>query len=145
MSGVTSFTSVPIIDISGLSSPERAEQHRVATELGRAAAEVGFFYISNTGIDESLFSVMLAAVGILIGGGALVGQGIVNLRAGDRTVTVRGLSEREVKADLAVLPLRFTASGEVLSDVQARIVSFFRGDNGGDAALALPALRFRRF
>ena len=33
MSGVTSFTSVPIIDISGLSSPERAEQHRVATPL----------------------------------------------------------------------------------------------------------------
>jgi hypothetical protein len=62
----------------------------------------------------------LLAVG-LIGGGALIGQGVVNARAGDRTVTVRGLSEREVKADLAVLPLRFTASGEVLSDVQARI------------------------
>ncbi len=62
----------------------------------------------------------LLAVG-LIGGGGLIGQGVVNARAGDRTVTVRGLSEREVKADLAVLPLWFTASGEVLSDVQARI------------------------
>ncbi len=57
----------------------------------------------------------------LIGGGALIGQGVVNARVGDRSVTVRGLSERDVQADLAVLPLRFTASGEVLSEVQARI------------------------
>ncbi|WP_458315448.1 isopenicillin N synthase family dioxygenase [Mycolicibacterium brisbanense] len=62
MSGVTSFTSVPVIDISGLYSPERAEQDRVAAEIGRAAAEVGFFYISGTGIDESLFDDMLATV-----------------------------------------------------------------------------------
>lgn len=62
MSGVTSFTSVPVIDISGLYSSERAEQDRVAAEIGRAAAEVGFFYISGTGIDESLFDAMLATV-----------------------------------------------------------------------------------
>lgn len=62
----------------------------------------------------------LIALG-LVGGGALIGQGVVNARAGDRAVTVRGLAERDVKADLAVLPIRFTASGEVLSEVQARI------------------------
>lgn len=62
----------------------------------------------------------LLALG-LIGAGALVGQGVIHARAGDRTVTVRGLSERNVKADLAVLPLRFTASGDVLSEVQTRI------------------------
>lgn len=62
----------------------------------------------------------LLALGV-IGGGALVGQGVIHARAGDRTVTVRGLSERDVKADLAVLPLRFTASGDVLSEVQSRI------------------------
>ncbi|OGN52163.1 MAG: hypothetical protein A2352_07230 [Caulobacterales bacterium RIFOXYB1_FULL_67_16] len=74
----------------------------------------------------------LLALG-LIGAGALIGQGVVHARAGDRTVTVRGLSEREVKADLAVLPLRFTASGEVLSEVQARI--------DGDLALVRQFLR----
>ena len=62
----------------------------------------------------------LVAVG-LIGGGALIGQGVVNARAGDRSVTVRGLAEKDVKADLAVLPIRFTASGDVLSEVQAHI------------------------
>ena len=62
----------------------------------------------------------LLAVGML-GGGAFIGQGVVNARVGDRQVTVRGLAERNVKADLAVLPIRFTASGEVLSEVQARI------------------------
>lgn len=56
-----------------------------------------------------------------IGAGALIGQGVVNARVGDRAVTVRGVAERSVKADLAVLPLRFTASGDVLSEVQGRI------------------------
>lgn len=62
----------------------------------------------------------LLAVGMMVGG-ALIGQGVVNARVGDRSVTVRGLSEKDVKADLAVLPIRFTASGDVLSEVQARI------------------------
>jgi hypothetical protein len=62
----------------------------------------------------------LLALGI-VGGGALIGQGVVNARVGDRSVTVRGLAERNVKADLAVLPLRFTASGDVLADVQGQI------------------------
>jgi uncharacterized protein len=57
----------------------------------------------------------------LIGAGALIGQGVVNARVGDRVVTVRGLSERDVMADLAILPVRFTATGEILSEVQARI------------------------
>lgn len=64
----------------------------------------------------------LLAIG-LIGGGALIGQGVVNARAGDRSVTVRGLAEKDVEADLAVLPIRFTASGDVLSEVQTRIDS----------------------
>jgi len=64
----------------------------------------------------------LLALGML-GGGALIGQGIVNARVGDRSVSVRGLAERYVQADLAVLPLRFTASGDVLAEVQGRIDS----------------------
>lgn len=66
--------------------------------------------------------VIAAAVALgLVGAGALVGNGIVNARVGDRFVSVRGLAERDVKADLAVLPIRFTASGEILSEVQGTI------------------------
>lgn len=62
----------------------------------------------------------LVALG-LAAGGWFIGQGVVNARVGDRSVTVRGLSERDVVADVAVLPLRFTASGDVLSEVQAQV------------------------
>jgi isopenicillin N synthase-like dioxygenase len=61
MSGATSFTSVPIVDISGLNSPEPAERERVAGEIGSAAREVGFFYVSGAGVDDALFERMLAA------------------------------------------------------------------------------------
>lgn len=70
-------------------------------------------------LPAALFGGLLALG--LIGAGVAVGQGVINARTGERGVTVRGVSERNVKADLAVLPLKFTASGEVLSEVQARI------------------------
>jgi len=62
----------------------------------------------------------LVAVGLAVAGG-LVGKGVENARVGDRNVTVRGLSERIVKADLAVLPLKFAAAGNDLQAVQADI------------------------
>lgn len=62
----------------------------------------------------------LLAVGLALAG-ALIGKGVENARVGDRSVTVRGLSERIVKADLAVLPLKFAAAGNDLQAVQADI------------------------
>ena len=62
----------------------------------------------------------LVALGLAVGGW-FIGQGVVNARVGDRSVTVRGLAEREVVADVAVMPLRFTASGDSLPAVQAEI------------------------
>lgn len=67
----------------------------------------------------------LLAIGVAAGG-VFVGQGLENARVGDRSVTVRGLSERIVKSDLAVLPLKFAAAGDDLQAVQA--------DVDGDAA-----------
>ena len=61
MSGATSFTSVPVVDISGLQSPDRAERERVADEIGKAAREVGFFYIGGAGVDDVLFDRLLMA------------------------------------------------------------------------------------
>jgi isopenicillin N synthase-like dioxygenase len=61
MNGTTSFTTVPVVDISGLRSADPAERARVATEIGTAAREVGFLYVSGSGIDEARFDRMLAA------------------------------------------------------------------------------------
>ena len=48
---------------------------------------------------------MLLAAGIIAGGlvagGFLLGDGLVRMKAAERSVTVRGLAEREVTADLA--------------------------------------------
>ena len=58
---MSAFTSVPIVDISGLRSSDENERARVAAELGTAAREVGFFYVSGTGVDEARFERLLAA------------------------------------------------------------------------------------
>lgn len=68
--------------------------------------------------------VLVAAAVLAVGmasGGLLVGRSLEHFRSGDRTVTVRGLSERVVKADLAVLPIPFAAAGDSLETVQAKI------------------------
>ncbi len=56
-----SFTEVPVIDISGLRSADAADRERVAAALGAAAREVGFFYVSGSGIDEALFDALRSA------------------------------------------------------------------------------------
>ncbi len=64
----------------------------------------------------------LVAIG-LIGAGVAVGGGVVNANTGNRQVTVRGVAERNVVADLAILSLRFTVAGEELPGVQSQIDS----------------------
>lgn len=53
------FTSVPVVDVSGLRSPDPACRAAVAAELGRAAREVGFFYVGGTGVDDALVERLL--------------------------------------------------------------------------------------
>lgn len=79
----------------------------------------------------------LAASGILavglIAGGYLLGDGLTRAREADRAVTVRGLAEREVTADLATWTISYSASAGDLASAQASvdsdtaaIVAFFK-------------------
>ncbi len=54
------FSTIPVIDISALAGGDAAAQAKVADELGRAARDVGFLYVTGTGIDEKLFEDLLA-------------------------------------------------------------------------------------
>lgn len=62
----------------------------------------------------------LLALGVALGGW-FIGHGFAGARAADRYVTVKGVAEREVRADLALWPLRLVAGDNALGSAQARI------------------------
>jgi len=67
---------------------------------------------------------LVAAVVIAVGvaaAGKFAGEGFRQGRAADRYVTVKGLAERTVTADLAVWSIRVTATGGDLGAVQAKV------------------------
>jgi hypothetical protein len=89
---------------------------------------------------------LLLATGITAGG-YLIGRGFRESRAGERFVSVKGLAEREVKADLAVWPLRFVATSNNLAEAQAKIaadtgqiIAFFGASRIGRDAIEVRSL-----
>jgi len=88
-----------------------------------------------------LGSAAIVAIGMMIGGYVL-GDGLKRAREADRSVTVRGLSERDVTADLATWTISYSATAPNLTDAQAnvdsdtaQIRSFFRELGFPDDAL----------
>ena len=65
---------------------------------------------------------VLLALGLAVAGG-FVGRAIYRVKAAERYVTVRGLSEREVPANLAMWPMTFGVAGDDLGQVQAALES----------------------
>jgi uncharacterized protein len=59
------------------------------------------------------------ALGLVLGGW-LLGEQIKATRLGDRYVSVRGLSERNVKADLAIWPIDYKEAGDDLPTVYSK-------------------------
>lgn len=80
--------------------------------------------------------VLLVATGIgaagIMAGGWFAGSGLVRMKDADRAVTVRGVAERDVRADLATWTLTYSSTAPDLADAQAgaesdtrAIVSYF--------------------
>lgn len=75
-----------------------------------------------TSADRSLVPALLLALGITAAG-FFAGNGIVRAKDADRYVTVKGVSEREARADLALWPLRLSVAGNDLGAANAEMQS----------------------
>ncbi len=64
-------------------------------------------------------NIILSAVSIACS--CILSFGMFNIIHQDRSVTVRGLSEREVAADMAVWPLTFNVGSNTLAELQAQV------------------------
>jgi hypothetical protein len=82
---------------------------------------------------------VLVAIGIALCGW-FVGRGFTQARGADRYVSVKGVSEREVRADMALWPIRFVATDDNLAraqqkfDESRRAVVAFLVEHGIDAS-----------
>lgn len=90
-----------------------------------------------------LISIGLAALGYLIG------NGIVKIKALERTIEVKGLSEREVPANIAIWPIKFNEADNDLTKLfttiqskNAKVIEFLKrsGFKDNEISTAAPAI-----
>lgn len=62
----------------------------------------------------------IAAIGLVLGG-YLLGDGLLRAKEAERSVTVRGLAERDVTADLATWTISYSSTSTSLGDAQAKV------------------------
>lgn len=71
-------------------------------------------------MDGRLVAAAVLAAGLALAGW-WIGSGFAAGRSGDRFVTVKGVAEREVEADLALWPMQFVVADDDLNRAQARM------------------------
>jgi hypothetical protein len=71
-------------------------------------------------MDGRILGSVLLALGVALGGW-WIGSGFAEGRRADRFVTVKGVAEREVEADLALWPMQFVVADNDLARAQARM------------------------
>lgn len=62
-------------------------------------------------------SIIILGAAIFFAGGQ-INQGLKNFRSFDRSVTMKGLAQRDVVADLAIWPISYTETGNELTPLQ---------------------------
>ena len=70
--------------------------------------------------DRSLVPTLVLAAAIVLAGFA-IGGGVQRFRLADRSMTVKGVAERPVRADIALWPMRIVASGVELAPTQDKL------------------------
>ncbi len=85
-----------------------------------------------------LGSAGVLAVGLIVGG-YLLGDGLTRAKAAERAVTVRGLAERDVTADLATWTIAYSATAEDMASAQASVDEDSSAIRGFFAELGFPA------
>ena len=70
--------------------------------------------------NKTIAAAIVLAIGVSIAGAA-IGTGFFFSRTTDRYVTVKGLAEREVDADLAIWPITFRVTDDNLNNLQNQI------------------------
>lgn len=104
--------------------------------------------------DTKAFVLPIAGLFVAIGvaaGGWFIGDGLLKARSADRYVTVKGLAQREVKADLVIWPLRYAVTADDLvglqrlSDDSARKVRAFLEQRfaGDEISVSAPQIQDR--
>ena len=93
--------------------------------------------------ESRSFPMLAIAVVIALGvavGGFLAGRGVAQIRLGDRFVVVKGVAEREARADLAIWPLRLSIADDDLARANGALersveqVRAFLAANGLDSS-----------
>ncbi len=90
-------------------------------------------------MDRDIGRALILGTAIVVAG-ALVGYGLTRVRATERYVTVKGVAERPVRADLAIWPLHLVAASDDLAGANAEIqrgvvkVRQFLGRHGIDTS-----------
>jgi hypothetical protein len=69
---------------------------------------------------------IIVAVGVALGG-LFIGHGFSSGRAAERYVTVKGVAEQEVRADLAIWPIRVVGAGNDMATANAKITASVAG------------------
>ena len=100
------------------------------------ATTANFWRLSAT--RRWLGSAAILALG-LVAGGYLLGDGLTRAHAAERSVTVRGLAERDVTADLAVWTIAYSASAPDLATAQASVDHDSQAIRAYFTALGFPA------
>ena len=143
---VTTTTGLDVGILAGQLAPSSLAMYRrdfaaYVAFAGNSATEPAMFARWRAELATGTFYLLMLAVG-MAGAGALIGTGFARMRTADRTVSVKGVAEREAKADLAIWPLRLVATDDDLGRANTALernvqqVRAFLRENGLDSTAA---------